>query len=118
MLALDAIRTALATVPVRRLKATLLRCVALQPLIEGGSPDFLFASGRANRYNRPVRAELDRETILTPLGRLSELLVKRLHLTSVEQAFEIISRYYPPERIPARTQYLLEDVFNDLRRRA
>ena len=49
MLVLDAIRTALATVPVRRVKATLVRCVALRQLIEGGSSDFLFASRRANR---------------------------------------------------------------------
>ena len=42
--------------------------------------------------------------------------MKELGLASVEQAFEIISRYYPAERIPARTQYLLEDVFNALRR--
>ena len=91
MLALDAIRTALATVPVRRLKATLVRCVALRPLIEGGSPDFLFASGRANRYNpvgvacvyfsedeRTARAGCDRRAThrsgaLQPLGRTTFL---------------------------------------------
>jgi RES domain-containing protein len=69
----DAICAVLATVPVRRLKATLVRRVALDPLIEGGGPDFLFTSGRANRYNpagvacvyfsedeRTARAEYDR----------------------------------------------------------
>jgi hypothetical protein len=41
-------------------------------------------------------------------------LVRHLHLTSVEQALAIVSRYYPEERIPPRAQYLLEDVFADL----
>lgn len=39
-------------------------------------------------------------------------LVKRLGLRSAEQALEIVTRYYPPERIPPRTQYLLEDIFD------
>ena len=34
-----------------------------------------------------------------------------------DQALEIVTRYYPPERIPPRTQYLLTDIFEDLRRR-
>ena len=42
-------------------------------------------------------------------------LLKKLDLTTVDQALEILSRYYPPERIPARTQFLLEDIFTDLR---
>jgi RES domain-containing protein len=33
------------------MKATLVRCVALLPLTAGGTPDYLFTSGRANRYN-------------------------------------------------------------------
>ena len=45
-------------------------------------------------------------------------LLKKLGLTTVDQALEILGRYYPPERIPARTQYLLEDIFTDLRRGA
>lgn len=48
---LDAIRASLASAPTRSLKATLVRCVALRPLIERGAPDFLFTSGRANRFN-------------------------------------------------------------------
>jgi len=39
-------------------------------------------------------------------------LVKRLRLHSAEQAIEMVTRYYPPERIPPRTQYLLEDIFS------
>ncbi|MEW6302899.1 MAG: RES domain-containing protein [Verrucomicrobiota bacterium] len=41
----------LASAPVRRLRAELVRCVALAPLTEAAAPDYLFASGRANRYN-------------------------------------------------------------------
>ena len=44
-------------------------------------------------------------------------LVRQLGLTSADQAFEIVTRYYPPERIPPRTQYLLADIFGDLRGR-
>lgn len=42
---------ALARAPVRPLKAMLVRCVALQPLISVGKPDFLFTSGKPNRFN-------------------------------------------------------------------
>ena len=45
-------------------------------------------------------------------------LITKLDLTNVDQALEVLSRYYPPERIPVRTQYLLEDIFSDLRRDA
>jgi len=39
-------------------------------------------------------------------------LVKRLGLASAGQALAIVARYYPEERIPPRTAYLLEDVFS------
>jgi len=47
----EAIRAALAGAPVQPLRATLVRCVALLPLTAGVTPDYLLASGRANRYN-------------------------------------------------------------------
>jgi RES domain-containing protein len=47
----EAMRAALAGAPVRPLWATLVRCVALLPLTAGGTPDYLFTSGRANRCN-------------------------------------------------------------------
>ena len=47
----EVIESALRRVPVRAVKATLVRCVALQPLIADGMPDYLFTSGRTNRYN-------------------------------------------------------------------
>jgi RES domain-containing protein len=37
--------------PARRLRHTLVRCVELVPLIENGKPDFLFTSGKRDRYN-------------------------------------------------------------------
>lgn len=37
--------------PVRRLRHTLVRCVELDSLIEDGKPDFLFSSGKRDRYN-------------------------------------------------------------------
>jgi len=51
MTELKALELALLTAPVRSLKVTLVRCVALQPLTSRGTPDYLFTSGRANRYN-------------------------------------------------------------------
>jgi RES domain-containing protein len=53
MTELEAIELALLAAPVRPLKATLVRCVALLPLTAGGTPDYLFTSGQANRYNPP-----------------------------------------------------------------
>lgn len=37
--------------PLITVQATLVRCVALQPLAGAGAPDYLLTSGRANRYN-------------------------------------------------------------------
>jgi RES domain len=86
MTAEESIRAALAGAPVRPLQATLVRCVALLPLTAAGAPDYLFTSGRANRYNpagveciyfsedeRPARAEYARRFgvgagALQPLG--------------------------------------------------
>ena len=51
MTELAAIEVALRAVPVRPLQATLVRCMALLPLTAGGTPDYLFTSGKANRYN-------------------------------------------------------------------
>jgi hypothetical protein len=38
-------------------------------------------------------------------------LARRLGLTSAQQVSELITRYYSPHMIPARTQFLLEDIF-------
>src|SRR6266436_3681849 len=51
MAALDDISKALVTAPARHVRATLVRCVTLLPLTAGGTPDYLFTSGKANRYN-------------------------------------------------------------------
>ena len=51
MTQLEAIERALRLAPLRRLRATLVRCVALLPLTAAGVPDYLFTSGKANRYN-------------------------------------------------------------------
>lgn len=70
--------------PVIPVQATLVRCVALLPLAAAGAPDYLFTSGRANRYNpagvacvyfsgdeRTARAEYSRRlgrSALQPVG--------------------------------------------------
>jgi len=45
-----------------------------------------------------------------------EFLIKHLGLTNAEDAMAIVQRYYPPERIPVRAQYLLEDIFSQIQR--
>jgi hypothetical protein len=42
---------ALAGAPVCAVQTTVVRCVALQPLTSGGTPDYLFTSGKPNRHN-------------------------------------------------------------------
>jgi len=70
---LDAICGALKTAPFRPLRATLVRCVALVPLTEHGTPDYLFTSGQANRCNPPgvhcVYFSEDEKTARTEYGR-------------------------------------------------
>src|SRR2546426_12467425 len=51
MAELDEFRKALVAAPVRAFHVTLVRCVALLPLTAHGTPDYLFTSGQANRYN-------------------------------------------------------------------
>jgi hypothetical protein len=45
------IAAALPAAPTRSLRATLVRRVPLSPLIKTGTVDYLFASGRASRFN-------------------------------------------------------------------
>lgn len=40
-----------------------------------------------------------------------EFLVRYLDLKSAPQIFEIISRYYPNEQIPAKTKFFVEELF-------
>jgi hypothetical protein len=42
------------------------------------------------------------------------LLVRHLGLRSVDAALDIVCRYYPAERVPPRTQYLLEEVLAEV----
>ena len=45
------LRELLEGVPARRMRKTLVRCVALEALMEDGEPDFLFTSGKRDRFN-------------------------------------------------------------------
>lgn len=40
-----------------------------------------------------------------------QFLIAQLELKSVEEVFAIIQKYYPKEKIPAKTQFLLEELF-------
>lgn len=48
---LEALERALGTAPVRPYEGVLVRCVALLPLTARGAPDYLFTSGKPNRFN-------------------------------------------------------------------
>jgi hypothetical protein len=51
---LDIARELLPKARIRPCKGTFVRCVALQPLIASGQPNYLFTSGKANRFNPPA----------------------------------------------------------------
>jgi RES domain-containing protein len=132
MMALDALRAALESAPVRCLRTTLVRCVALSPLTEGSAPDYLFTSGRPNRYNpanvpcvyfseaeRTARAEYGRRFghgsgALQPLGTyFAEVnLAKVLDLANEQtrEALQLeprdLSVAWQLARKPTRTQVL------------
>lgn len=40
-------------------------------------------------------------------------LGRRLGLSSSAQALDLVLQYYPPQRLPVRTQLLLEELFDD-----
>lgn len=40
-------------------------------------------------------------------------LISHLKLRTVDEALEIVARYYPAERVPPRAGYLLEELFAD-----
>lgn len=48
---LESIRRRLDAAPVIPYEGVLVRCVALLPLMAGGAPDYLFTSGKPNRFN-------------------------------------------------------------------
>ena len=41
-------------------------------------------------------------------------LARHLGLTGAEQALEIVARYYPPERISAKTRFFVEEVIGEM----
>lgn len=41
-------------------------------------------------------------------------LVRHLQLINADQVFEVITRYYPPERITAKTRFFVEEVMSEL----
>jgi hypothetical protein len=47
-----------------------------------------------------------------------QFLLSYLGLASAAEACEVVARYYPEERIPARAVYLLEDIFATKKRDA
>lgn len=48
----------------------------------------------------------DKEDILT--------LIEHLKLTSADQVFKVIVQYYPQKTIPVKTQYFIEEIFEDI----
>lgn len=70
-------------------------------------PEYLLAMKcLASRIGSPGEAD-DKADI--------EFLLRHLRIASVENALEIVSRYYPAERVPIRAKYLLEEIFANKR---
>ena len=42
-----------------------------------------------------------------------EFLLEHLELDSSDAVFEIVSRYYPKERVPAKTAFLVEEILDE-----
>ena len=40
-------------------------------------------------------------------------LIQHLDLKSTQEVFDTILKYYPREKIPAKTQFLIEELFQD-----
>jgi hypothetical protein len=86
----SAIIETLETVPVIELRATLARMVPLRDLVKNAPPDFLFTSGKPNRYN-PAGIECvyfseDESTARLEYTRkwrnLPPLSIRRQHITA------------------------------------
>ena len=41
------------------------------------------------------------------------VLIKRLNLTSASQVFDIVAKYYPRQQVPAKTQFFIEELFEN-----
>jgi len=40
-------------------------------------------------------------------------LIRHLNLKSPEEVLKLLGEYYPPDRIPVKTQYLIESLFEE-----
>jgi len=40
-------------------------------------------------------------------------LIRHLHLGSAQEVLSLVGQYYPPDRIPVKTQYLVEGLFEE-----
>jgi hypothetical protein len=45
-----------------------------------------------------------------------EFLLRHLDLKNAEEALAIVEQYYPRNQIPVRAQFLLEDIFSEMRK--
>ena len=42
------------------------------------------------------------------------ILVEKLNFSSVEQVLAVVTRFFPPERVPAKTQFMIHEVMEKL----
>lgn len=57
-------------------------------------------------YLKELNKKLKKRDIKGQIGLLNHLKIK-----SVKQAFNIIEKYFPPNRIPPKTEYFLMELF-------
>ena len=61
----------------------------------------------------PTGSALTREAILRALGSLSDELGKQGVTGGFSEVPDIVTQYYPIGRIPVKTQYLVEGLFEE-----
>jgi hypothetical protein len=66
---------------------------------------------------QPSGSALTREAILRALSSLSipdiVFLIRHLGLKSPRAVLDLVAQYYPSERIPVKTQFLVEGLFEE-----
>ena len=58
---------------------------------------------------QPIDSGLTRETIIPDIV----FLIRHLHLSSAQEVLRLVGQYYPAHRIPVKTQYLVEGLFEE-----
>jgi len=81
-----------------------------------GSYDLFFEDANLKVFTATPEYILAMKCMSLRLGESTDeddivFLVKKLQLTSPQQVFKIVEKYYPRNQIPPKTQYAIEELF-------